>query len=587
MFFRKVDFISPPITIFYKGESSHTSIFSGILSLIVYGFSFILGMIFFVNFLRHADPQVYYYNRYVENAGVFPINASSLFNFIQIIDTKTNKPNEVDFDSIRIIGIEETIEVYEKNNNLSEYNHWIYGKCNNSTDTEGINDLITFEHFTESACIRKYYNKKEHKYYDTTDINFKWPALLYGCSNPNRTFYGIILEKCRNDSIKQLLDGNLCKSEDKIVDYINNNSINLQLIDNYADVVNYKNPFIKYFYSISNGLFENVYTTNHLNLNPATLITDDDLFLAKTKEIESYFYEQNEKISKSSQSGIYVAFYFWMQNRMQYYERKYSKFQDVLSDIGGLAGLLLTFAECINYLVSNFIIIFDTDKLLHEIENSRKYGKNIIRSDIYKNLNEKKSISVINDYFPPLRKGAIRINNNNNNNSNNTTSFNKFFKSKTNKSNEIQKQINTIHNIKIEDVDNINIYSIDNTKSVNHKLNAMNLSGEYKIRFYEQNRSNDILSNDKSSEANNTSRIIIQKKKIEFWHYIIHLFYEKYKPRISEVEDFRCRILSEENLILNYLSVIKLLRAVKKLMYKQANEALINLDQLLESKREL
>ena len=45
-------------------------------------------------------------------------------------------------------------------------------------------------------------------------------------------------------------------------------------------------PFTKYFYSITNGLFEDGYTINHLNLNPATLITDDDLFFGKTKEIE-------------------------------------------------------------------------------------------------------------------------------------------------------------------------------------------------------------------------------------------------------------------------------------------------------------
>jgi hypothetical protein len=352
MFFKKLDLISPPITIFYKGESSHTSIFSGILSLIVYSISTAFGIYYAVNYIKHANPQVYYYNRYVEDAGIFPMNSSSIFNFIQIIDTATNNPTPVDFDSIRIIGIEETIDIYEKNNNLLEYNHWIYGKCNNSTDLEGINDLIDFQYFTESACIRKYYNKDTKKYYDTTDQNFIWPILKYGCSHPNRTFYGIILEKCRNDSLKILSDGRKCKSKEEIAEYIYKNSMNLKIIDNYADVVNYENPFIKYFYSVSNGLFENTFTTNHLNLNPATLITNDDLFFENSKEIGSYFFEQNEKTYKSSTSGIYVAFYFWMQNRMQYYERKYSKLQDALSDIGGLASILLTIAYFIKVIHS-------------------------------------------------------------------------------------------------------------------------------------------------------------------------------------------------------------------------------------------
>ena len=179
MFFKQLDFISPPITIFYKGDSSHKSIFSGILSLIAYAISIAFGIYYSINYLTHANPQVYYYNRYVEDSGIFPINSSSIFNFIQIIDTTTNNPNIVDFDSIRIIGIEETIDVYENNNNLSEFNHWIYGNCNNSSDTQGINDLINFEHFTESACIRKYYNKNDKKYYETNDNNFIWPTLLH------------------------------------------------------------------------------------------------------------------------------------------------------------------------------------------------------------------------------------------------------------------------------------------------------------------------------------------------------------------------------------------------------------------------
>lgn len=313
MFFKKLDLISPPITIFYKGESSHTSIFSGILSLIVYSISTAFGIYYAVNYIKHANPQVYYYNRYVEDAGIFPMNSSSIFNFIQIIDTATNIPTPVDFDLIRIIGIEETIDIYENNNNLLEYNHWIYGKCNNSTDIEGINDLIDFQYFTESACIRKYYNKDTKKYYDTNDQNFVWPILKYGCSHPNRTFYGIILEKCRNDTMKTLSDGRKCKSKEEITEYIYKNSMNLKIIDNYADVVNYENPFIKYFYSVSNGLFENSFTTNHLNLNPATLITKDDLVFENSKEIGSFFLNKMKKHQNIQQvGGMYVSFYFWM-----------------------------------------------------------------------------------------------------------------------------------------------------------------------------------------------------------------------------------------------------------------------------------
>ena len=580
MFFKKIDLISPPITIFYKGESAHTSIFSGILSLIVYSISTAFGIYYAVNYIKHANPQVYYYNRYVEDAGIFPMNSSSIFNFIQIIDTVSNIPTPVDFDSIRIIGIEETIDIYENNNNLLEYNHWIYGKCNNSTDTEGINDLIDFQYFTESACIRKYYNKDTKKYYDTNDQNFIWPILKYGCSHPNRTFYGIILEKCRNDSLKVMSDGRKCKSKEEIEEYIYKNSMNLKIIDNYADVVNYENPFIKYFYSVSNGLFENTFTTNHLNLNPATLITNDDLFFENSKEIGSYFFEQNEKIYKSTKSGIYVAFYFWMQNRMQYYERKYSKLQDALSDIGGLASILLTIAYFINYLVSNFVILFDIEALLDEIQSSKKYDKNILRNDIYKNLKERKSISVSLDYCPPIRKAKK-----NNTSTNTEISNNRLIRSL--RINESTKQV--ISNNKNEEIENnnINIYNIDdnNLSEKNNKENVMKFSSDNsrnKIDRSKDDRSKDDLSKDQISVGiDRNKNKNLKKRSIKFYEYILHeISCERYRPVITEYEDFRCRIISEENLILNYLSVCKLLKAMKRLMYNKANEAIINLDKL-------
>ena len=155
MFLRKVDFLSPPITLYYKGDQSHSSIFSGVITIIVYSICLMFAVYYAIQFVKKANPQVCYYNRYIEDAGEFPINSSSMFSFIQILDTIKNLPDIIDFDVLTIIGLEETINLYQRDNNLSNYNHWIYGPCNNSTDIEGLNELITFKHFTESACIRK------------------------------------------------------------------------------------------------------------------------------------------------------------------------------------------------------------------------------------------------------------------------------------------------------------------------------------------------------------------------------------------------------------------------------------------------
>ena len=88
MFLKKIDMISPPITLFYKGENSHSSIFSGVLSLIYYIVIFIFGVYYSIEFIEKKNPTAYYFKRYVEDTGNYPVNASSMFHFIQMMETK-------------------------------------------------------------------------------------------------------------------------------------------------------------------------------------------------------------------------------------------------------------------------------------------------------------------------------------------------------------------------------------------------------------------------------------------------------------------------------------------------------------------
>ena len=490
MFIRKLDFLSPPITLYYKGDDSHSSIFSGILTIIVYSICLTFGIVYAIQFVNKTNPQVCYYNRYVEDAGEFPVNSSSMFNFLQIIDTVENIPKKVDFDLITIIGLEETVDIYQENNNLTLYNHWIYGNCNNSSDIQGIIDLIKFDKFTESACIRKYYNKNDKKYYNTDEKGFKWPNILHGCSHPNRTFYGIIVEKCRNTSSKFLSDGKYCKSKEEILGYIKSNSINFQLIDQFTDILNYTTPYRKYFYSISNGLFEESYTTNHLNLNPTKLISDEGTFFESKKETLSYFFDLNEKVTSSSgNSGIYVAFYFWMQNRMQYYERVYQKVQDVLSDVGGLCSIVLTIAELINFLVCKYINLFDTQNYLNEIENSKIYGENILRLNINNELfriNVKQNSNIL---FPPK----------------NNISISQHYQDDNNCKNSINNNINiNINN------NNINNDNINNNNLYNNNMNIINInnnSGNINNNDMNNNNNSGNINNNDMNNNNNSGNI--------------------------------------------------------------------------------
>ena len=76
--------------------------------------------------------------------------------------------------------------------------------------------------------------------------------------------------------------------------------------------------------------------------------------------------ENGNQVKK--ETGIIIAFYFWMQNRLQIYQRNYKKFEDVLGDIGGLSSIVLTLATVINILFTDFITLLDTEELLLSLE---------------------------------------------------------------------------------------------------------------------------------------------------------------------------------------------------------------------------
>ena len=424
MFIKKLDILSPPITLYYKGENGHSSIFSGILSFIVYAIVFAASIYYFLDFINKENPSAYFFNRYIEDAGTFPINSSSMFNFIQIYRTDNNEPIPTDFNKIEIIAVDITIDNYVNNTDLSQYNHWLYGKCNNDTDTKGIGYLINQDLFTECACIRKYYDKNTQKYYETNDENYRWPYIIHGASHPKTPKNGVILKKCENTEFRIKTSGK-CSSDEEISEYLKHIYINFRIIDQYADVLNYKNPFIKYLYGITSGIFSNSYTINHLNFNPALIQTHNGIFFDNIIEKTSYFFTQNEKITTTGKNAIIAGFYFWMQNVEQYYERHYKRLQDILSDIGGIGSITLIIAQGINFLVSNFIILLDTEDLVLNIE-TMNFGKQELnrRPTIFRKKNE--------IMIPPKKQ---IINNNNNdklNNSQQSSNYQRILKEEKN-----------------------------------------------------------------------------------------------------------------------------------------------------------
>ena len=497
MFIKQFDMLSPPITLNYKGESKHSSIFSAILTLIAYSIILAAGIYYALIFINKESPTAYFFNRHVDDAGIFPVNASSMFNFLQLYKTD-GSPVPTDFNKIEIIGTNVDIDSYVNDRDLSKYNHWIYGQCNNDSDTEGISYLIDQDSFTECACIRKYYDKETKQYYDSTDKNFKWPSVQHGSSNPNVVFYGVFMKKCENTELRKKY-GETCSSKEEIDKYLEHTFLIFRIIDHYADVLDYKKPFTKYIYAISSGIFEGSYTINHLNFNPALMQTHNGIFFDNIVEEPAYFFTLNEKItSEVGDTTLIQGFYFWMQNVQQYYEREYKRLQDILSDIGGIGSITLMIAEVINLLISNFILLLDTEQLFLNI------GDNYKNKDIKPNNNISKSI---NEMMCPPKK-----NNNNNdnmlNNSKQSSNYERMNKEEINIVKKSHINNNDIGNNKIlflkknESLGNFlkKKFKIqkENTRNIKENENYNNDNNEIIINIYSKSKEN----NESNKESN-------------------------------------------------------------------------------------
>ena len=573
MFFKNCDFISSNITLYFKGNQRHASIFSGILTIISYLSIFSFMIYYIKDFVNKKNPTIYYYNRYVEDTGPYPLNSSSIFHFLTLINTDGKPDITFDYNAIRIIGIDRSIDYYMKNYDLSRISHWVYGPCDyNETNDDKLYNIVEESIFTQSACIKQYYNRSLQKYSKIGEPGFKWPVLTYGVSNPNRTFYGIIIEKCHNDSLK-----NDCKSNEEINNFFKRYAIILNIVDQYADALNYKNPYTRYIYSLTSGLYPGTLSLNNLNFNPSLTKTHKGYLFDKIIDEKSYTYTQDEKITMSPEdTDIIVAFYFWMQNAMIYNERSYKKFQDLISDIGGIGSFVFLFALSINSFVTNYIILLDTEELVVNIDkvNYNKY-KLMQKPPIYRKVSEMLNPPKISNYSNKNKYNSNQLQNsitpifikskydydNNNSYSPKSEPLKSFYLN--NKKKDIIQETNYINNNNFKN-NYFSLLQICNNN--NNIMETQRVNKSQKLELYNDNISdlqkainrNDFNKRKKNENINKP----IKKNNFTLFNYFYYLItFKRCNPKIKFYEDFRAQLISEENLLQNYSDIYKLLKA--------------------------
>ena len=531
MFIKRIDYISPSITFYYQGAHSHTSIFSGILSIISIIIILNFAGFYLYEFIIRKDLNAFYFKTFIDDSGTYPLNASSLFHFINIGESKNDYYwyEAVNFAKYRIIGLESYLINYINDRNISHFNHWLYGKCDNKTDTQGISHLINYEHFEKSACIKKYFDSSEQKYYDIEDPKFRWPVLSHGTIHYDNKFYCIIIEGCKEETINPILGENQKCINDTLIDI---KTAYLYFINHYVDVLKYKNPTIKFLERIENGINKVDYFVNNLNIFPSIVRTHNGYFFDNIEEEKAYIYERNDVVTDINKGDeIYIGYLFWLKNTVNEYDRSYKRIQDVAPKIGGIYQVVIFISVFINSLYNQFIELNDTEALLFssiKIKN-KEHKKSPIdnknKDNKFEELNKEKKNGLIKKSFNREKK-LEKLDKNleqNKFDNNNSKSRNNF---------------------------------IINSEELNHNSSIRIRGNEDKDHRYKNN--NNI--NDKGSKI--TEKMIKEKKT--FLKFIIfNLFCGKKYKWFEIYKNFRTKIISEEHLIKNYLNIYNLLRATE------------------------
>ena len=489
--FSKVDFLSPPITLFHLERRTHTSRVGAtlVIALIIICLTYTIFLLY--NLISHKQMTYIFHKKFEYEAGYYSFNSSSVFHFIQIFSADYGGYFDK-FDSRYIRAYTTYVKSNLTYDNLDLHDHWVFDQCKKNVDDKGLDPALfaNVENFTNGVCIKHFYNSKEKKYYSFGTEGFKWPYLEHGIAQRNNIYLTTIVQKCSNDSIINEIFGK-CPPQKEIDVYLRKYfGIYLYFTDTQIDPTDFKKPITKFLQVISTGIgTPQTYVESHIHFSPVRILTKIGSILGKSYENNSFYFDFNRKGSASNTGQKYFTitkYYHLMQNNVQIYERRYNNIFDLFSEIGGIAQFIFYIFYWINYIYNIFIVDIDTNSMFFSIKEKKGNNKrhsnfnlNKFHNKIKISGNDNKIFNIQNNILSLDKNGMKKIrnsefyvnSNNKNENINNLQNYNLFIK----KTPSIQSNKNEIN---LSELDNFNKGNINKEKSISPQKNSNENSHE-------------------------------------------------------------------------------------------------------------
>ena len=373
MFFKKIDYISPDITLFHNSDDKHSSIASGILTLVAYLIIIISALYDLVILFKRSTFTTYFYTRYSEEINTMIFSDNEFFHYVAF-------NRDIDESIVNIVGVESAPNLYDPGQtigypSLEPVNEYFYEKCT-LDDLKNHENLVSDKtQFLKSYCLHKMYDYSTKKIIDKSDAGFVFPKI----DNIDKSVYSIIVKKCTNDEATTGYKRN-CASDDKIASVnIENFSAKFHSIDRYVDVGNFKKPVSEYNFNKEIGLNSgNNFVINKINYHNVLINSHEGYLFDSTKKTNTLVFESNEisyNVGHITTTGILCTAEYWNSGKISIYEREYQTLLDVFSNIGGIIELIGNIFSFINFFFNNFTIYNDSINIYFENKVRRKMVK--------------------------------------------------------------------------------------------------------------------------------------------------------------------------------------------------------------------
>ena len=337
-----------------------------------------------------------------------------------------------------------------------------------------------------------------------------------------------MVSKCQKETLNLTIGDNYeCDNETEFENFFDDKTpktFDIYLKDNYVNITNYKSPLSAYYTKLENTIDYKYYITKNIIFNPTIVQTNDGFIFDNIFDNLTYILEgENTFLSERKDYDIYFGIKFYLKNKGYYYERNYERVADIISAVGGVYTAINLVFYFLNLYINRYIVLKDMKNLLDSpIDIKRNYIINLNNTKIEDNKSNNSDNTIVT-----IKSGSSR------------KSFVKF---------DLGDKKQKIY------------YNTDNNSSTtSNENNFIDKSDDFKTWDIQKRKS---IENKNIEEFINKN--LKKDKSFSFCNYFVYkITFGKKRKNFSIYDKFRTKILSEESLLKNYLSIFNLLKATK------------------------